>query len=283
MIIKIGFINNMKKEIKTILFASLIVALVLPFSAMNIADANVGEDTRTKTIKKVQEKIKDIESKKAKNDQDKLDLKRLKLADKFLKAKQDNDIEKIEKYSKTIQDLKPKDYKEKLIPATSGNIAEQTTLSVSSNDMVIGLSSNYGETVPMAHYSYETWNGTTEYVWDCRDDSDLTGYGDGSITGYTSSIYGVSTFHYPPERTVGPQGLNCEERDYEDGKTLYYQFLSSSTGCYSGNHSTKTSTTGYSCTVLSIGDLIEIEVSIDYDPNLDFSPFPSHDILWVGN
>ena len=61
------------KTMKTILFASVIAAMILPFSAMNLAEGIIGEDTRTKTIKVVNEKIKNLEDKKSKSAQENLD------------------------------------------------------------------------------------------------------------------------------------------------------------------------------------------------------------------
>ena len=42
-----------KNNIKTILFASLIVALILPFSAMSLADAATNENATDKTSKEL--------------------------------------------------------------------------------------------------------------------------------------------------------------------------------------------------------------------------------------
>ena len=54
-----GVLNVMiSKTTKTILFASLLVAMILPFSVMSMAEAEQTQTVREKTIEKVKEKIK---------------------------------------------------------------------------------------------------------------------------------------------------------------------------------------------------------------------------------
>ena len=113
------------RNIKTILFASLIAAMILPFSMMDNAVTQENQ-TRQKTLEHINEKIDELSSganAASENDTNEK-LKALKYAKKFLKAKENNDTEKMNKFSKKLQELIPEGTIENLPEATpeTGNM-----------------------------------------------------------------------------------------------------------------------------------------------------------------
>lgn len=244
---------------KIVLFASLMLAMILPLSAVDYATASNGEsDTRSKTLEHIDGQIAELNNKKIMSVDESDDLKMLELAKKFLNAKQNNETELIAKYSKELQNTLPENYMDSLSPTVKIELP----------------------ITPM--WTYDTFTGNTVYSWDCRDDSDLTGYVDGSITGYSTWTYMVGNYHYPPEETVGPQGIQCAERDFEDGKVVYQELLNWSVGCVEDNYTSHNQQIGSSCDELSSGSLVYLHAHPEYETNLEFSPTPSNDIVYLG-
>ncbi len=140
----------MKNKTKTILFASLIAAMILPFSAMSFAQTDTSVDNETKNY--VNNKINELSTKKNQNTTSSYELEKLKLVKQWINAKENgNDTRMHELMEQITLDFLPDD---------------EYTESVKSFDVGNQLKDH-----PFIRYT-----GSTEKKWDCRDDSDLLGF-----------------------------------------------------------------------------------------------------------
>ena len=252
--------KNITKTTKTILFASLIAALILPFSGMEFATAASVDD---QTKNHVNDKIADLNAKKSKTDQDNYELKKLKLVNQWIKAKeQGNEKRMANLMEKITADFPADDQYTKSVKSL--NVSESGSITAASNPFV-------------------TYTGSTEKHYDCNNPSvDILGYIDGSITGYSSAIYSVTNMNYPFEITDGPVGINCTTPDWDNSKSKFTEVLNPSANCVVDTFTSSTDSEGDYCTQLSAGSLVAIEGQSWYDGNIIFSPWASSTIKYIG-
>ena len=241
------------------LLASLIVAVLVPASVTAFVHAD-DDGQRIQVVDDVtknyiNDKITEISTKKHTTNKDNSDLAKLQLINDWIDAKESGDIEEARHLSTQITADFPPDEEYTQARPISGMTAK--------------------------NYHYVTYHGSTEKYWDCRDDSDLLGYVDGSLTGYSLTLYIVSNMHYPYEITDGPQGLNCTTPDWDRSKAKYTETLDPSSNCILDDFTSSTDSEGMLCDELSAGSLVWVQGQSWYEDDLIFSPWASDTIVYV--
>lgn len=247
------------KNAKTILFASLIATMIIPVSATIFAYADNNQSVQVVdgvTKNYINAKINELSTKKSSTDKDLSDLNKLQLIKKWIKATERGNVEKARDLAAQITADFPSD--------------DEYTAATQNPDGMIGK-----------NYHYVQYTGSIEKHWDCRDDSDLLGNVEGSLTGYSSSLYIVSDMDYPDEITDGPMGLNCTTPDWERSKAKYTETLDLSSNCVIESFSSAGDTEGLYCNELSAGSLVWVQAQAWYDDDIIFSPWASETIKYV--
>ena len=254
--------NNMKNitnKTKTILFASLIAAMILPFSTMDFADA---DDEGKKIHDKIKELKTNAENRSPENQKD-VDknnkyIERLSIAEKLisLENKGEGDSDKAEKLrTKLIEELEKLPKKELVYDDVPKNAGKGDT-----NDAEVNAKL-YGQKAYAATTNYDTLNIG-------RSDCGNTSWGDshGYITSWFthSQVIGslVSGSDYPSSTTV-----NCTTKNFDYGWINYYDISDPLGTCFSGFDSSHYIQSGY-CDHMKIGDLVLINAQASYQGNL---------------
>lgn len=247
--------NNIKNTTKIILFASLIAALILPFSAMDFAEAD-------DKGKKIQDKIKELktnaENKKPKNQKD-IDknnkyIERLTIAEKLIALENagKGDSNKANKLRiKLITELEKLPKSEMVYDDVAKDAGKGDT-----NDAKINAKL-YGQKAYATSTNFDTSNII-------RSDCGAGSWGDSH--GYITSWFThsqviaslVSSTDYPSSITV-----NCSTKNFDDGYINFYDFSNPAGTCFTDFDSSNYIRSGY-CDHMTIGHLVLINAQASY-------------------
>jgi len=253
------------KTIKTILFASLIVAMVLPFSGMDYATA----EKQTTDQEKLQElkqtlkaKLKETSDKDEKKDL-KLVIKRLNLMVKLLDLRENPSMN-------TEVDI-----------ATTSSLLEEIQATF---DESVGNSLNESTPIDILRHApdgiAENFQTTTQTKFNCYYNSNPTGFNWGTIVGVYSpwEFYLVAYQGYPSSIAI-LEGTSCEVKDFDYG---YVNFRSLATGqMCSVNFTYSTDAESGYCWQFGTGTPVLITANASYDVGIPFSATEGWDFVWV--
>ena len=267
--------NNMNNKInktKTILFASLIAAMILPFSGMNVADAVLNENANEHANAK--EKIKSLKDKaqkeKANTDKEKVEkqkrIERLDLAEKLINLQSQNkgqSVEAKEIRKNLIDKMQEYTFNEIVDAPFDGQFPNsEKSLSIGSELLVMD---NVDSAITQAG-SGVTRNFDTSNIY--RTDCSQTKYGDshGTIIAWNTNSYVqgflVGSSDYPSSTTV-----NCSNKSFDAGNIWYYDVYAPWETCIQIFDSSHYSRAGY-CSGLQTNDLLLVEAQAWYQGNI---------------
>ncbi len=252
------------KNAKTILFASLIAAMILPFSGM--ISAEVEQSTEEKTKQKIKEEILKHELATSLSETDRYELKQLKLADEWLKARDNGDREQMDRIMAEITKDFPK--------------SEDYTLAVDDTKSDLSSSSTIG---PI------DWQGSTEKNYNCASQSDdlgdaygtVTAYGSGGTPGAGWSYWG-SNMDYTSVIS-DPYWPGCADKSWDHAVTNIVHVFNGAQNCKIDTYSSSTDGEGKVCYDIEGGFLVVVESQSFYSSGntTPFSPWASEDLFWI--
>ncbi len=259
--------NNMKnitKTTKTILFASLIAALVLPFSAMDFANAEPPKDVLTKIEEKMAE-IKDKKDKQSVKQYQNLDLVK---SIEILKQKIDK-LKSINANSKAIESLELKfnDKVSEFMSKYSVNNVEY----MESSDGTTSVSY-----ITPVHTSAQLW-ATQISRSNCSAGSSNS-VDSGSITPASNSATINQSWNTSSSISDG-YFPNCTTKSYSYGWINYADVLGFD-GCTSAHTSNTGSSIGNTCSKIKDGDIVVITTQEFYDNTTKFGS-EGWFVLWL--
>ena len=249
------FITN----IKTILFASLFVAMIMSFSTIDLAHAE--EQTTKDKLEKLQEYKKQIESERSMEKVDDKDtvIERLNLIEELLTLRifvetGDFNTKYVEKYEVFLL--------EKL--ETKFNDANSVAL-VSTTQLQPYLTATNFQT-------------STQTKFNCDDIQNDSGYNWGTVTGTDfAESYVVSIQGYPTH--IDHLDTWCEELDYDWGHSKFRNVLTGGM-CTTAFTSSVQSDNGY-CAKFGFGNPVLITAYAMYDGLVPFNTLEGWDFIWV--
>lgn len=251
--------NNMnnKKTIKTILFASLIAAMILPFSTMDFATAQEADD-RVEKLQSLRSEIandKEAYTKAQHYDAD-LAIKRFDLAIAFVE---------LENQGKGNSEEAQK-IMSQLLETQSG---------IKYPNVIRNDNHEIGQIHPVGSYTYDTYSTNTVTRADCANQGTDYGSASGSITGYASSAYLVGTLSYPSNISDGSYP-NCTNTNWSDHDMTYVLVGNPFVGCAQPFFTSSTDTEGGTCNNLQWGDAVLVTVATQKYGSTQFSSiYPS--------
>ncbi|WP_156416095.1 hypothetical protein [Nitrosopumilus sp. Nsub] len=247
------------KNIKTILFAGLIAAMILPFSVMDFAEAESNE--HKENIEKIKEQKKAFQEQLAK---EKDTAKKDKLRKYIERADMFEEVE-------TLLDQKQTEKTQKQLAKIYNKLSKHYSSDENGvkTDKPVNVDAFENSPIPPA-YATSTGNYTTSLQY--RADCDWSGYGwsQGSYTAYSSWTNISNTWNYP---TI-IKDSSCNTWDFEDNwMTVFgYQIYCPYTTVFL--------TANYWCAA-GEGDYVTIWSNADYDGPLNppaqqsFTQFPA--------
>ena len=250
--------TSITKTTKTILFASLIAALILPFSAMDFAEA---DDKGKKVHDKIKELKKIAENRKPQNqkdiDKNNKHIERLTIAEKLIALENEGkgDSKKAKKLrTKLITELEKLPKTEMVYDDVAKDAGKGDT-----NDAKINAKL-YGQKAYASSTNFDTTNIM-------RSDCGTGSWGDSH--GYITSWYThsqviaslVSSTDYPSSITV-----NCSTKNFDDGYINFYDFSNPTGTCFTDFDSSHYIRSGY-CEHMTIGHLVLINSQASYQGN----------------
>ena len=274
LISKMRMANNMNNEIrkntKTIFFASLIAALLLPLGVMDSAVAEEQVDVK----QKIREMIEELESQQASTQgtaqsqvEDDLVLKKLKIAERLLNVK-DN--------------LAEDPTNEKLLER------EQKLLKRINNNFDDTPMNQFGEAsaTTQAYYPTANYQTSDQTRYDCNDNRNETGNIEGTITLVTRESSYISLIsNYPDDTGVTDRsGEDCANTNFTDLDVQYRIISGAFTGC-ADNFTAAELPRVMSCNNIGTDfspHVVLITTFANYEGNVDFYSTEGWDIVYVG-
>lgn len=277
-----GWLNTLTtKTIKTILFASLIVAMILPFSGMQFATAQTDKqaenETDERTKAELSKRIKSLESNKQKTVDERHELKQYKLIQKWFAA--EGNPEKQHRISEKIKADFPTEYTQAV--DTRPNV-ETGTESTGENSGEITLQSNH--TIGPIYYT-----GTIEKNYNCQTQSDDLGHAGGSLTMYGSGgvpgagwTYWGTQMYYPSEINK-PAFPGCADIDWDHSVYRMTAIPNTWDNCEITTYSSSTDGEGKVCLDIEGGMIVLTEGQSFYSAgnSKPFSPNTSDRYVWL--
>ena len=245
--------TSITKKTKTVLFASLIAAMILPFSGMQFAEA----EEQTPEIKQLNTQIKELKAKDSLTQEEREDLKQLKLLKKWFKAEHNNNTERMDRIAERINKNFPTEGLTKAVTIDSSEL-----------------------TIQGYHLPVVSFEGSIEKNFNCHDNSDDLGSISGTLYGYSNSLYSVVSMDYTYSVTTG-SGLNCTDNNWDYSEVSLIEVLNPTANCEIDTFSSATDTEAKNCTALSAGSWVLIQGQSYYDNNIYFSPWTSYSYEYI--
>ena len=245
--------KNITNKTKTILFASLIAAMILPFSVMSMADAAPNENASDKAKEVTDERLLALGKLKSQIKSDppgfeksthasaNVALKRLSLAEQYvtleIQGKQNSE--------------KAKGIVNQLLETQKG---------INLPEIERNPDHQFGQIHKTANYSYDRYTTNSVTRADCQNQGTDFGSARGSITGYSSSAYIVGTLSYPSVISDGSLP-NCSNTNWSDHDIRYNLITAPWMGCVQPGFTSSTDTEAGTCGNLKYGDVVLIVVT----------------------
>jgi len=250
-----------KQTVKTLLFASVIAAMILPFSAMDFAQA-VNENANERAHENADVRVAKLAQLKAEIQRDK---------DAFTNEQHyeaDLAIKRIELAEKLV----------KLENAGNGNSQAAYNVMKDLQDTQSGITypnveRNENHQIGQLHkvsWSFDEYDTNSVTRADCANQGTDYGSASGTITGYTSSAYLVGTLSYPSQISDGTVG-NCTNTSWSDHDMTYVLLTNPFVGCAQPSFTSSTDEEGGTCYNLSMGDVVVVTVSKQKYGSTNFS------------
>ena len=254
------------KDAKAVLFASLLAAMILPFSMTD--DVVAQEETDVK--EKIRELIEQREPAAAASDSTESDdvLKRLKLAEKLLKVR-----------DRLIHDPT----NERLLERES-NLLER--LINSYGDLEMNEFGAVSGASAQTYYPTANYETSEQERYDCAEDRDETGNIEGTITLVTRQSSNISIVNnYPADSGVtDSSGEDCVSIDLTDINVGYRIISGLFTGCFDSFTSSELPRV-VSCNNIGTDfspHVVLVTTSAEYEGNVSYYPTEGWDIVYVG-
>ena len=240
------------KTIKTVLFASLIAAMILPFNGLNVATAEKIDERLVKLeeLKAQIQNDKDAFSEKTHYSAD-LAIKRVDLAIQFviLENQGKSDSEEAQNIANELQ---------------------KTQAGIEYPNVIRNNDHQIGQIHPVGSYTYDTYTTNSVTRWNCYTQGTDYAHASGSITGYSSSAYLVGTLSYPTLISTGSVG-NCTNTNWSDSDMTYVLLSNPFVGCAQPYFTSSTDTEGGICNNLKWGDIVVVTVAKSKYGSTNFS------------
>ncbi len=253
------------KNIKIILFSSLMVAMILPFSAMDTAaEIQTDEDELAKLLeykKEIKSQLKETEVKSERKELRKI-IKRVNVLIDLLHIKQDHETNKINLTTANNQTTI-------LLEKLDSTFTSMDThrLDMVMTNVVIAQSGTY---------NYAT---TTQTKFNCDTISNQIGYNYGTVTGIDFvESYVVAIQGYPSSIAIMENNY-CTEKNFDYG---YVKYRNVATGkMCTGDLPTASSVAQGYCAKFGTGSPVFITATAWYDGSNPFNITEGWEFIWV--
>ncbi|MBI1664062.1 MAG: hypothetical protein IS860_11400 [Nitrosopumilus sp.] len=251
--------KNLTTTTKTILFASLIAAMIMSFSTIDLAYAE--EQTTKDKLEKLQEYKKQIESERSAEKVDDKDvvIERLNLIEELL----------------TLRILvETGEINTKYVEKYEGFLLEQLEKKFDDTKSVALVST----TQLQPYLTATNFQTSTQTKFNCDDIANDTGYNWGTVTGQDfAESYVVSNQGYPTH--IDHLDTWCDELDYDWGYSKFRNIALGGT-CTTDFTSSVQSESGY-CAKFGVGSPVLISAYAVYDGTVPFNTLEGWDFIWV--
>lgn len=245
-------------KIAMILCASLIAAVVLPFSSMNFVEA---ENSDSEEIQELRKRINVLESSKHMDSSTSFKLQQYELALEWFQAE--------------------------------GNPEEQRRIMVlitesfpDKEDYTPGVNAT---SMPKTYMGPIYYTGSTEKNFNCQSNSDdfgnifgsVTMYGSGGVAGAGYTYWAVN-MDYPYE--ISEQGnITCYDDDWNNSRAFITSITNAQNNCSINSFSSSTDGEGRICNDIEAGMLVSVSGNSFYSSGTSnpFSPFASERLLFL--
>lgn len=242
------------RGIKTVMSASLVVALMLSLSLSGSVRATNNEQSEDPRLEKLAELERHYTAERSDNGKPSEELEainvaldRIQLARDFVILENSGQADSIEAQEKIQQ-----------LAAYQEGIKYKRAASTDNH----------------LQWSYDTYETSTVTRDRCFSPQDDEGSASGTITGYSSSAYLVGTLSYPDDITTG-SGLNCTYKDWESAAMSFVRVDNPLLGCIMDEFTSEADTESGLCYDLEQYDVVLATVGSSKYEGTEFGGIPS--------
>ena len=250
----------MKNNTKTILFASVLTAMIITVGGMTYAQAANENANNTETTQDRLEKLAELKANiqygiSASIISEHIDvdlaIKRIELAENFVTLENQGQADTIEAQYIMRQ-------------------LQQTQTGIEYPNVIRDENPQLVQTLRGSNYTYDTYSTNSVSRDNCSSQGTDYGSASGSITGYSSSAYLVGSLSYPSLISNGIVG-SCTNTNWSDSDMTYVLLVNPFVGCAQPNFTSSTDLEGGTCNYLKYGDIVLVTVSKSKYSSTNFS------------